>query len=424
MINSCKLSNGAQLVVEDIPFLQSAAVGVYIRVGSRHEPSNLAGASHLIEHMLFKGTPTRNAREIAESLEIMGGQLNAYTGKEYTCIYARTLDEDIYEAMDIIFDMLFNSSLVSNDLDVERNVVIEEINTYEDTPDELIHDVFARKFWDGHPMGNSILGTLESVGGMKRDDLYAYYKEYYVPANMVVALAGNLDQIKVKEYVEGILDSHQGPPPQFMAEKPCQYQAFLDLVPKEVEQIQICLGVPGSSYHDEDRYTLTVMNSILGGGMSSRLFQKLREELGLAYSVYAYPANYSDTGLVNIYIGTSQARVEQFCAVLYEQLEQFSRWGVTEEEIYRTRKLTKSSIALSLESVMNRMTRLGKTVLMYDRVITPDEAIAKVNGVTANMVQDMAERIFRPELFSLAAIGDKEVLPLVEQEFQKWWGKR
>ncbi|MCX5779530.1 MAG: pitrilysin family protein [Firmicutes bacterium] len=423
MINNCKLTNGAQLVVEDMPYLQSAAVGVYIRVGSRHEPPNLAGASHLIEHMLFKGTPTRNAREIAESLEIMGGQLNAYTGKEYTCIYARTLDEDIYTAMDIIFDMIFNSELADKDIDTERNVVIEEINTYEDTPDELIHDVFSRKFWDGHPMGNSILGTLESVTGMKRDELYAYYKEYYVPANMVVSIAGNVDHLKVKEYVEGKLDVYPGLPPADRAQKPGDYQAFIDLVPKEVEQLQICLGVPGLSYHHEDRYTLTVMNSILGGGMSSRLFQKLREELGLAYSVYAYPANYSDTGLFNIYIGTSPARVEQFCAVLYEQLEQFSHWGVTEDEIFRTRKLTKSSIALSLESVMNRMTRLGKTVLMYDQVISPEEVIARINAVTANMVQDMAQRMFRPDLFSLAAIGDKNILPLVEGEFIKWWRK-
>lgn len=423
MINSSKLSNGAKLVVEDMPYLKSAAVGVYISVGSRHEPSNLAGASHLIEHMLFKGTPSRNAREIAESLEIMGGQLNAYTGKEYTCIYARTLDEDIYEAMDIIFDMLFNSLLADKDIETERNVVIEEINSYEDTPDELIHDVFARKFWDGHPMGNSVLGTLESVAGMKRDDLNAYYKKYYVPANMVVAVAGNVDHLQVKEYVEEKLDAHKGPAPLDIMPQPGGYKAFVDLVPKEVEQVQICLGVPGLSYHDEDRYTLTVLNSILGGGMSSRLFQKLREELGLAYSVYAYPANYSDTGLVNIYIGTSSARVEQFCAVLYEQLEQFSHWGVTEDEIYRNRKLTKSSIALSLESVMNRMTRLGKTVLMYDQVISPEEAIAKINAVTAEMVQDMAQRMFRPELFSLAAIGDKEVLPLVEKEFRKWWRK-
>jgi predicted Zn-dependent peptidase len=241
---------------------------------------------------------------------------------------------------------------------------------------------------------------------------------------MVVSVAGNVDHLQVKEYVEGKLDVHQGPAPLVVAQNPGDYTAFVNLVPKEVEQIQICLGVPGLSYHDEERYTETVMNSILGGGMSSRLFQKLREELGLAYSVYAYPANYSDTGLYSIYIGTSPGRVEQFSAVLYEEIVRFTAQGVTQEEINRTQKLTKSSVAMGLESVMNRMTRLGKTVLMYDQVISPEEVIARINAVTPAMVQDMAQRLLRPELFALAAIGEKSVLPLVEQEYKKWWGKR
>ena len=424
MINSWSISNGGKLVVEDIPYLKSAAVGVYIRVGSRNETSSLAGVSHFIEHMLFKGTPQRTARDIAESMEGMGGQLNAFTSKEYTCLYARTLDEDIYSAMDIVFDMLFNSLMAEKDLDTERNVVIEEINMYEDTPDELIHDVFARKFWNGHPMGNSILGSLESISEMNRDELYQYYKKYYVPANMIISVAGNVDNIKVKDFVESKLASQKGIQPFSAIDKPAECAPFINLLPKEVEQMQICLGVPGVSYRHEDRYIQNVMNSILGGGMSSRLFQRLREELGLAYSVYSYPASYSDTGLYSIYIGTSPSKVGQFCAAFYEQIEQFINHGVTDEEITRTQKLIKSSISLGLESVMNRMTRLGKSILMYDQIVPPEEVIEKVYAVKPFMVQEMAQRIFKPELFSLAAIGDKDVLPIVEQEFKKWWGEK
>lgn len=422
MINNWNLNSGAKLVVEDIPYVKSAAVGVYIRVGSRHETAGLAGASHFIEHMLFKGTPLRSARDIAETMESLGGQLNAYTGKEYTCVYTRALDEDIYSAMEIVFDMLLNSMMEPKELDTERNVIIEEINMYEDTPDELIHDVFARKFWDGHPMGNSILGSVESITGMNRDELFNFYKEYYAPANIVVSIAGNVDAAKIKEFIESKLDSHGQNSHLMPTEKPHKGKPFIKMLPKEVEQIQISLGVPGLSYHDENRYTQNVLNSILGGGMSSRLFQKLREEMGLAYSVYTYPASYSDTGLFSIYIGTSASRVGQFCTAFNEQLQLFIEQGVTQEEITRTQKLMKSSISLGLESVMNRMTRLGKTILMYDQVISPDEIIAKVYAVEPLMVQEMAGRIFKPELFSVAAIGNEEALPMIESEFQKWWG--
>lgn len=424
MINSWNLNSGAKLVVEDIPYVKSAAVGVYIKVGSRNETAGLAGVSHFIEHMLFKGTPLRSARDIAETMEGLGGQLNAYTGKEYTCVYTRALDEDIYFAMEIVFDMLLNSMMDPKELDTERNVIIEEINMYEDTPDELIHDVFARKFWDGHPMGNSILGSLESITGMNRDGLFKFYKEHYVPANIIVSVAGNVDAVKIKEFVESKLDLQDQKSQLIPNQKPLTVNPFIKLVPKEVEQIQISMGVPGLSYQDEDRYTQNVMNSILGGGMSSRLFQKLREEMGLAYSVYTYPASYSDTGLFSIYIGTSASRVGQFYAAFNEQLQLFMEQGVTEEEITRTQKLMKSSISLGLESVMNRMTRLGKTILMYDKVIAPEEIIEKVYAVKPPMVQQMARNIFKPDLFSVAVIGNEEALPMIENEFKKWWGSK
>ncbi len=424
MINSWNLGNGGKLVVEEIPYLKSAAIGVYIKVGSRNESPAIAGASHFVEHMLFKGTEKRTAREIAETFEGMGGQLNAFTSKEYTGIYARTLDEDIYQAIEIVFDMLFNSQFNEKDFNTEREVVIEEINMYEDAPDELIHDVFAQKFWEGHPLGFPILGTLETISNMERDVLYKYYRDYYLPSNMIFAVAGNVDQNKIRDAIEKHTAKHNGQLAESILQIPEPAAAFINLLPKEVEQVQICLGVPGISYHSGDRYAQNVMNSILGGGMSSRLFQSLREERGLAYSVYSYSSSYVDSGLYSIYIGTGPGKVAQFYEALYEQLSEFVDKGVSSEEIERTKKLMKSSIYLGLESVMNRMTRIAKSLMMYDEIVSPEEVIDRIYAVDTDMVNDFARQILQPDNFSLAAIGDKQVLSTVEEEYLKWWGKK
>lgn len=422
MIGYWKLSNQARLAVEEIPYLRSAAIGVFIKVGSRHESTNLAGASHFVEHMLFKGTEKRSAREIAETFEGIGGQLNAYTSREYTCVYARTLDEHMDMAMEIIFDMLFNSELAEKDFTTEKEVIIEEINMYEDTPDELIHDIFNRKFWEGHQMGSPILGTMQTISEMKRDDLFNYYREKYIPSNMVIAIAGNIKQEQVKEKIEKILQNIKNGQPFSVDDKPQEHSAFINLAAKDTEQVQICLGVPGISYHDEKRYTQNVMSSILGGGMSSRLFQNIREELGLAYSVYSFPSSYSDTGAYCIYIGTGPGKLGKFFAALHEQITKFVNEGVSQQEMARTQQLNKSSMLLGLESVMNRMNRIGKSVLMYDKIISPEEVIDRMYKVDADMVRDFAASLFKPGTLSLAAIGAKDVLPVVEKEYLSWWG--
>jgi len=333
VISYWDLSSRARLVVEEIPYLRSAAIGVYIKVGSRHEPENIAGASHFIEHMLFKGTEKRSAREIAESFERIGGQLNAFTSKEYTCVYARTLDENIYTAVDIIFDMLFKSTFSSREFATEKGVIIEEINMYEDTPDDLIHDLFARKIWNTHPLGSPILGTAGTVSDFERQEIFDFYKFYYVPANMVISIAGNVNRLKIKDIVESYLEGEPGQNRNQSPVNSLNYCPFVNLVEKDTEQVQICLGVPGISYHNPGRYTLRIMDSILGGGMSSRLFQNIRERLGLAYSVYSYPSTYSDTGSFSIYIGTSPNKVASFFEVLFAEINKFVKEGVSEEEI-------------------------------------------------------------------------------------------
>lgn len=421
MINYWTLDNKAKLVVEEIPYLKSAAVGIYIKVGSRHESSQLSGGSHFIEHMLFKGTPRRSAREIAESFEGIGGQLNAYTSKEHTCVYARTLDENLQDGMDILFDMVFNSAFTERDFETEKGVVIEEINMYEDTPDDLIHDVFAQKLWQGHSMGSPILGTLDTVSGFNRDEIYNFYRQNYVPANMIIAVAGNVDSQKIKDQVEHHLQGKSLQEVHLPQITPQPSQPFTNMVVKDTEQVQICLGVPGISYYDERRFTQNIMNSILGGGLSSRLFQALREERGLAYSVYSSPSNYSDTGAFSIYVGTGPNKLSSFFEVLHQELDRFTREGVTDQEVQRTQQLVKSSMYMGLESVMNRMSRLGKALMMYDRIVTVEEVMERILKVNQDQVNQFATDLLHPKQFSLAAIGTEDALEVVEKEFRRWW---
>ncbi len=424
MITFSRLDEGARLVIEEIPYLRSAAVGVYIQVGSRDESSGLEGCSHFVEHMLFKGTSKRNAREIAEDFESIGGQVNAFTSKEYTGVYVRTLDEDIYSGMDMIFDMLFDSQMVDKEYGTEREVIKEEIGMYEDTPDELIHDVFAGSMWGSQRMGHSILGTIDSLNQLKRSQLFDFYKDYYNPRNMVIAVAGNVKSEKVIEAVQHRLSDYcaGGGCTAATASPATQSgQRFVSTVPKEIEQVQICVGVPSINYHSEDRYTQNVFNTLLGGGMSSRLFQSLREEKGLAYSVYSAPSSYSDTGIFAINIGTGQSKIGEFFDCLHSELDKITSDGVNIIEVDRAKKQIKSSVLLGLESVMNRMTRLAKAVLMYDRVVTVDEVIEKVEAVDVEMINKLAGGLFKTGGLSMAAIGDKKVLPVVEQEFSRWW---
>jgi predicted Zn-dependent peptidase len=421
MIKNWILHNKARLVIEEIPYLKSAAVGIFIKVGSRHEPPELSGGSHFIEHMLFKGTSQRSAREIAESFEGIGGQLNAYTSKEYTCVYARTLDENLPAGMEILFDMIFNSAFTERDFETEKGVVMEEINMYEDTPDDLIHDVFAQNIWQGHSMGSPILGTLETVSQFQRDQVFDFYCSSYVPANMIIAVAGNVDSQQIKDLVESHLQNKSPFEADFIIQPPQPSAPFTNMVVKDTEQVQICLGVPGISYFDERRFTQNIMNSILGGGLSSRLFQALREERGLAYSVYSSAANYSDTGAYSIYVGTGPTKLSSFFEALRFELDRFIHEGVTDEEVQRTQRLIKSSMYMGLESVMNRMSRLGKGLLMYDRIVSVEEVMDRVMAVTRDQVNQFAGEILSPDSFSLAAIGTEEALTNVENEFKRWW---
>ncbi|MGE5371299.1 MAG: M16 family metallopeptidase [Solirubrobacterales bacterium] len=423
MISIRKLSNGATVVLEPIPHVRSAAVGVFVNVGSRNEVPDNNGISHFIEHMLFKGTGSRSARDIAEVFEEMGGQLNAYTAREYTCYYTRVLDEKLNEAMDVLFDMLYNSQMASAELDVERGVIVEEINMYEDTPDDLVHDIFSQTIFSGHSLGRPILGSVDNIEGIQARVIYDYYKMYYRPENMIIAVAGNIDADAVcsrLESYEGYLtDSVTFP----VLDAPAM-GAGMNLVTKDTEQVQICLGVPGISYLDERRYTQNIMNSILGGGISSRLFQKIREEKGLAYSVYSYPSTYRDVGTYVIYVGTSVAKVPEFFQILRRELNGFVSDGVTAVEVDRTKNQIKANMYMGMESVVTRMNRLGKSMLLYGRVPSVDEMIERVFAVTPEMVRTYARETFDTNPFTLACIGEGDAITTVRDEFSAHWGNQ
>jgi predicted Zn-dependent peptidase len=420
MVETITLSNASQVIVEEIPHLRSTALGVFIKVGSRYESEELAGASHFVEHMLFKGTQRLSARDIAEQFENLGGQVNAYTAREYTCVYGRTLDDDLETAMDIIFDMIFASQFPADEFATEKEVIFEEIRMYEDTPDDLIHDVFNEKFFTGSSMEHPILGTLDSIAALDRDTLYAYYKRYYVPANMILAVAGNVKTDAVIKKIADRMPSDSAVLAQAQFSLPV-YQAFINTVAKEVEQVQICVGTPGMSYLNEKRHALTLMNSILGGGMSSRLFQSLREERGLAYSVYSYTSSYSDVGSMAFYIGTGTGKIQQFFSSFFQELERFTASGVQEAELVRSKQMTKASLYMGLESVVSRMTRMGRALMMYGEYQTPEYVIDKITAVSKADVDTLAQELLEIRRMSLAAIASEGVLPDVVAEFNRWF---
>ncbi len=416
MYNKTVLKNGVRIVSEEIPGVRSVAVGFWIGTGSRLEEKEDAGISHMIEHILFKGTKKRTAKQIAESIESLGGQLNAFTSKEYTCYYARVLDEHLPLAIDVLSDMYFSSLFRTEDIEREKKVIQEEIRMYEDTPDEIIHDLFSQTIWDGHPLGRPVIGTRESVSGLTKEKILAFYQRYYNPSNLVLAFAGNLRHEQVLELVEAnFSESNQE---QFTPEmEPPETKAVFKAFVRPLEQAQMCLGVPAVSQYDERIYPLQVLNNILGGGASSRLFQKIREERGLVYSVYSYYTTFHDTGLFTIYAGTNPSNISEILELIWHEINQIVRKGITDVELTRTKEQIKGSLLLASESVIHRMHRLGKSELLHNRLITPEEILQKISLVTRDDVRNLAAELLEPSRYALVVLGAVE-----KDEISLPWG--
>ena len=390
-----------------MPSVRSVALGFWVRVGSRDENAEQAGLSHFLEHLLFKGTDRFSSREIDEAFDAMGAEMNAGTGKETTSVYSRFLDHHLERAFDLMQDMVLRPAYP--DIDSERQVVIEEIAMYEDEPQDKVHDVLSRALYGDHPLGRPVIGRAEVIGSVPVPQIAAYHDNRYVPDNIVVAAAGSLDHDRIVELVNAALDGderEQATPHGDSAPPPADPQ--LCFHQKETEQYHLCLGAPGIPRGDDRRFALRVLDTILGGSTSSRLFQEVREKRGLAYAVFSYVSHYRDAGQVALYVGTRPDNVREAMDVISTELRRLVEEGVGEEELTRARENAKGRTVLAMESTLTRMNRLGSSVLMGVPLLTVDEVLQAFDSVTEEDVTSLAGQLFRPELMSAAGVGSDE----------------
>jgi predicted Zn-dependent peptidase len=406
MYERTKLANGIVIAAEHVPNVRSISVGLWLRTGSVNEECYNNGVSHFIEHMLFKGTEKHTAREIAEAMDSIGGQLNAFTSREYTCYYARVLDEHLEFAISLLSEMLCKSRFSPEELEKERGVILEEINMYEDEPDELVHDLFAKLVFGDHPLGRPILGTAETVNSLTRMKIISYINQYYTPGRILVAAAGNLFQARLAELVDKQLGSYAAPD---MVKNPqaIEYRPKISTRYKQTEQVHLIVGGPGLTRQDEDRYALEILEAILGGGMSSRLFQELREERGLVYSTYSFISLYEDYGLWGAYAGTNKEQAQTVVNAITEQLYRLTSEPIKNEELVRARQQLKGSLLMGLESTSNRMSRIAKDELFMEDGLTPEQEIEILEAVSVEDLQRLSQRLLAKGV-SLAAIGPIE----------------
>lgn len=411
-ISRSEYASGLRIVTESMPGMRSVALGFWVDVGSRDERPTIAGASHFLEHLLFKGTKTRSARRIAEAFDAVGGDLNAFTAKEYTCYYCRVRDQDLPMAMDFMSDMLQNSVLAKSDFEAERMVIVEEINMRDDDPGDLIHDLFAEGVWDGHPLGRPVLGTRETIASVSRDQVKRFYTRLYRPPHFVIAAAGNSEHQDLcalaEEHMETgkRLTSGQSPQIRTGGGIPPVYAGTI-VKHRPTEQAHLAFGTSGYSRKDPRRFAFGVVNSALGGGMSSRLFQEIREKRGMAYSVYSYHSMFAETGLFSVYAGTTPTKARDVLDIALHEMRDIADGGLTEEELDRAKGHLKGSLVLSLEDTSGRMSRIGRSEISQGEILSVDEVLARTDAVTIETASEVAREVFsRP--MGLAVIGPFE----------------
>ncbi len=399
------LSNGLRVVLEKIPTCRSVSFGIWVKTGSRNENESNNGISHFIEHMLFKGTDKYSAKDIAEIFDGIGGNVNAFTAKEYTCYYAKVLDQHLPIAVDVLSDMFFHSRFDYEELVKEKNVIIEEISMYEDTPDDLVHDLISRAAYGNHPLGYSILGTERNLAPLMPDHLREYMRAHYSVDNTVISLAGNIDD-SVVDLIDRYFGHFSVSGQPSAAESP-RFAADQIFHKKKTEQNHICISLPGCSLKDPRLYAMILLNNVIGGGMSSRLFQEIREKRGLAYSVYSYHSAHIDSGLFTIYAGTAPKQTEEVLDVTMDVLDGIIASGLTESELKKSKEQLKGSLILSLESTSSRMNRIGKNELLLGKHYTMDEIIERIEAVTPEQIRSLIDDLFR-QPFALAMVGQSD----------------
>jgi predicted Zn-dependent peptidase len=403
-IGRTRCASGLRVVTEELPELRSVTLGAWVGSGARDEQGAEWGASHFLEHLLFKGTGQRSAREIAESIESVGGEMNAFTTHEQTVFYVRVPDVQLEPAFDVLADVLWNPAFRLDDVESERRVILEEIGMRDDTPDDLVHDLFASAIFPDHPLGREVLGSDASIAAMTRDNIAAYHAAHYRPSNVVFAAAGNLTHEGVLELVDARFPSADGvrpprPRPEAAAAQP------VVVMNRDTEQTHVVTGVRAPAALDPDRYALTVVNQVLGGGMSSRLFQEIRETRGLAYSVFSYHASFDDTGYLAVYAGTAPEHVPETLAVIDAELDRLVKEGLSDSEIAAAKGHLIGSLAMSLETSASRMRRLGRSELIEGEIPSLEELVARVDAVTPDDVARVVDRVFADAPRTLAVVG-------------------
>jgi predicted Zn-dependent peptidase len=406
------LPGGLRVVTEFLPAVRSVALGIWVGVGSRDEDEAHAGATHYLEHLLFKGTKRRTALELSSEMDAVGGEMNAFTAKEYTCYYARVLDADLPLAVDVLSDMVTSSLIAPKDVDAERNVVLEEIAMNEDDPTDTVHEAFTAKLFGDTPLGHPILGTTDSIKRITRDQIFEHYQARYTSEHLVVAAAGNLDHDTVVELVRqafgGVLERRAAaePAPARLAgdQRGSQAGVGTTLISRGIEQANLVLGCEALARTDDRRFALGVLNAAFGGGMSSRLFQEVREKRGLAYSVYSFAGQHADTGMWGIYVGCLPSKADEVLAICAEEITRVVEAGLTDAELARGKGQVRGSIVLGLEDPSSRMSRLGKSELVYPRLEPVEEVLASIDAVTHDDIRAVAVDILtRPK--ALAVVG-------------------
>ncbi len=409
MINRDVLPNGVRIVTESIDYVQSASIGVWVGVGARDESDDLRGISHVIEHMLFKGTKKRTAQQIADEIDTVGGYLNAFTDKEYTCYYSKVLSEYIDVAVDVLSDMFLNSVIDPVELKREQNVILEEIKRHEDQPDDLVHDVFFQLMWPHHVLGKPVIGTSETVASFTNQHLFGYMHKRYTPDTIVVSAAGNLEHKQIVEMVAARFGDLKGSRADWREPNTTpDFQVATKLVNKPVEQVHVVMGVPGFDQLDDRRYTVSLLDTVLGGGMSSRLFQEIREKRGLAYSVGSYSVGYREGGIFGVYAGTSPDTAGEVVSIVEEEFAKVVEHNIADNELIRAKNQIRGSLVMSQESMSSRMMRMGKNELVHDRVIPLDEIMAKVQAIDLESVHNVAKTLFGTGTYTMAQVGPFE----------------
>lgn len=395
MVKKHTHQSGLRTVLETIPSVRSVTIGIWILAGSRHETAETNGISHFIEHMLFKGTKTRTAQEIAEAFDSIGGQVNAFTSKEYTCFYARVLDIHKEYALEILSDMFFNTIFDEKEMDREKNVILEEIKMYEDAPDDIVHDLLAQATYGDHPLGFPILGTKRQLDSFNQETIYTYMNERYTPENVVISIAGNVD-----DSIIPVIDDYFGEFKSSVQSNALIKPSFLTneiTRNKDTEQAHVCFGYDGLALADEGSYSLVIINNVLGGSMSSRLFQEIREKRGLAYAVFSYHSSFLDNGLLTIYAGTGKEQLQELKESIFQTVETFVSKGLSKKELKNSKEQLKGNLMLSLESTNSRMSRNGRGELLLQKHRTLDEMIQEIDGVDQESIQKVIHDIFKKE---------------------------